>query len=518
MLENIHSGLKLSTPYFFQWKVDNPHGGQPYKLDFAFPKLKVGFECLPPWAAVSTTSGTIRAEDVMPGMKVLDRHGNPTTVINNFARSYDDEILSIKALGIRPIEVTPEHKLLISKPRQTRVKRHEPRISRTREYVTFSTPEFVQAKEISTGDFLLLPKLVRPTVSEIDLSHWNGKANNAKKVSKQKLDIPFARFCGFYVAEGSIGNSGSIEFSFHAEEKEYIEEIVSFAANRLNSTTSVRIKENSAKVVLCHTAMSRFLAAEFGCGATNKHIGEFVFSSSESFRMSFIEAMSDGDGCRRPNGTLRVITSSETLAMQTQLLAGSLGKFSPISKSRGVGLYSICGRTGVQNALYEVGIPCKNPKPIFKEDKDYFYVPVRAITRRRHTGMVYNFETEDHAYSLGNIVSKNCDGSVWHSNPQQVQHDRERDYQLAMRGWTIVRFDDKTIEDSPDAVQNVVVSYIKKSMHHRPKQASLSIQAVDCSYFTAYAGSLIDVYGESLPEELVSKVIPEDEEGQDELD
>lgn len=66
-----------------------------------------------------------------------------------------------------------------------------------------------------------------------------------------------------------------------------------------------------------------------------------------------------------------------------------------------------------------------------------------------------------------------ADGEVWHSSEEQENSDTERDYLLAQRGWTILRFDDKSIEDSPQQVQATIDSYIRKSMDvGSAKQAS----------------------------------------------
>jgi hypothetical protein len=74
-----------------------------------------------------------------------------------------------------------------------------------------------------------------------------------------------------------------------------------------------------------------------------------------------------------------------------------------------------------------------------------------------------------HSYCLSNIVSKNCDGSIWHESPEKQQSDKERDYLLAQRGWTILRFTDRVISESPQAVKQTIHSYIdqlKKNVKH----------------------------------------------------
>ena len=85
------------------------------------------------------------------------------------------------------------------------------------------------------------------------------------------------------------------------------------------------------------------------------------------------------------------------------------------------------------------------------------------------------------------------DGEVWHSSDEQTSDDSERDYLLAQRGWTVLRFDDKSIEDSPQQVQATIDSYIKKSMEAgSSKQASKNGQSGHATYFVGIDGRLKD--------------------------
>jgi len=107
-------------------------------------------------------------------------------------------------------------------------------------------------------------------------------------------------------------------------------------------------------------------------------------------------------------------------------------------------------------------------------------------------------------------VGLECDGSVWHDNPKQVQHDRQRDYELAMRGWTIIRFDDKTIEEQPTAVQNSVVTYLRKAAQSKGvKKASLNALDGEAHYHSVYANEVIDLYHDELPEQIAKTIFEE---------
>jgi very-short-patch-repair endonuclease len=65
-----------------------------------------------------------------------------------------------------------------------------------------------------------------------------------------------------------------------------------------------------------------------------------------------------------------------------------------------------------------------------------------------------------------------CDGEIWHGQPEQQLDDQERDNLLAQRGWSVLRFDDKAIEESPQAVKQTVSSYTQTLMKGPQKHAS----------------------------------------------
>lgn len=86
-----------------------------------------------------------------------------------------------------------------------------------------------------------------------------------------------------------------------------------------------------------------------------------------------------------------------------------------------------------------------------------------------------------------------ADGEVWHSSEEQTGDDTERDYLLAQRGWTILRFDDKSIEDSPQQVQATIDTYVRKAMESKTQKKAASVSGNGLSaanYFVGLGGRL----------------------------
>jgi hypothetical protein len=84
-----------------------------------------------------------------------------------------------------------------------------------------------------------------------------------------------------------------------------------------------------------------------------------------------------------------------------------------------------------------------------------------------------------------------ADGEMWHSSEEKKADDQERDYLLAQRGWTILRFNDKVIDEAPQAVQETINTYIEKLSHHRAKTGSSEIHL-----FITRKGDLVDLEGD----------------------
>lgn len=69
-----------------------------------------------------------------------------------------------------------------------------------------------------------------------------------------------------------------------------------------------------------------------------------------------------------------------------------------------------------------------------------------------------------------------CDGGIWHENPEAQAHDKQRDAELATAGWTVLRFSEKELKENLDAVKNTLEAIVQKlwqrAWEKQKKQAS----------------------------------------------
>jgi very-short-patch-repair endonuclease len=59
-------------------------------------------------------------------------------------------------------------------------------------------------------------------------------------------------------------------------------------------------------------------------------------------------------------------------------------------------------------------------------------------------------------------IGVEADGEIWHNNPDKIAKDKRRDSELASKGWIIVRFTDKELNDHPQDCINVLLQVIKR--------------------------------------------------------
>ena len=366
-------------------------------------------------------------------------------------------------------------------------------------------PSFVNAENLEVGDYLLIPKTRQSEQSQVlDLKKYNGKANNSHMLSSVKVNKDLGWLLGIYAAEGcSHPDRSAIEFSFNRNEIDLINKTSRLLKKlfNLDAVENTCQKNNVTKVRICSRALARFFLDSVGMHAHDKRLKGWIHSANDEFLFAFIRGYLDGDGCIVQNGLekgkWRLMSSSPYLINDLQSISLTLGLWASACKSRNPKTAFIQGRECKTRGLWELSImPFGNKRKNFKEDSNYYYVPIKSIKSEHYNGTVYNFETSgekdsDHTYVVGNIITHNCDGDYFHNRPEQVKNDKERDFLLAQRGWTILRFNDKTINEIPQKVKSTILSYIKKAL-----SGTKEAQKNPVIFFTVQNGELKDISGE----------------------
>ena len=496
---------QLNMPFklFGQYTIHQPGEQQPFVLDFAYPEIGIGIECLHPDTWVPTKEGVKRAKDITIDDNLIGKNGDPVNIKSKIYNYCSTNLYRINSYGMLPVDVTGNHPFLVSKP--TKQKIWDDTSKRNRQYYMPSNFEYVNANNLENGDYLVIPKdrYVNDTDSiktTLDLSEYKSQSHNGHDMPEQvKLDSEMGWLLGIYAAEGNSGNYNSknktVTFSLHINEIDIAEKIQNIIHNKFNLSSNIYIDKNHncMRVSISSTQLGKFFSDNFGYKAPDKSMPSWLFETSRECREEFLRAFSLGDGCNRNDHINRHISSSEKLIVDGQALAFSLGYFSAACKSREENTVSTFTRVSKEGELYNdsyntrglweftINYNCKNK--VYREDDKFFYVPITSVEEINYQGYVINFETEgnddsDHTYLVSNICSHNCDGAIWHERADLKQRDHERDQKLASSGWRILRFTEQAVYEHIDTVMDIIYKNIAESAKKRKKQSRFNDDSI----------------------------------------
>jgi very-short-patch-repair endonuclease len=59
-------------------------------------------------------------------------------------------------------------------------------------------------------------------------------------------------------------------------------------------------------------------------------------------------------------------------------------------------------------------------------------------------------------------IAVEADSKTFHSSPEKIVSDKQRDMALAAQGWTVLRFTEEEIQEQPQDVINVLTTVINR--------------------------------------------------------
>ena len=69
-----------------------------------------------------------------------------------------------------------------------------------------------------------------------------------------------------------------------------------------------------------------------------------------------------------------------------------------------------------------------------------------------------------------------ADGDFWHSDPESIQRDKERDYRLASMGWRIIRLREDALNNKADVVETIIRNNIQEIINYKRKKADTDLE------------------------------------------
>jgi intein/homing endonuclease len=385
--------------------------------------------CLPPNELLLGDNKTIL--EMRVGGHVVGKEGLQD-VTKTYERKYKGNLLEIKAEGMLPLRVTPNHPLLVVREKHFEVRDPEKQRYidslghwRNRYHVIqkFSEPVWKRADQLIEkhssieGDCLLLPR-IKGTIeaNSIPLTPYmkHPKYFSTKHLLESfPLNKETSWLLGLYVAEGSTNGVHQISCTLGEHEIPILEK-----AQRILSELGIQSwvrevrGENCIVLYFNSRPMLRMLNEICGRGANNKRIPDIILYNKNSELLSaFLEGYYEGDGYG--NGSYRIlVTVSKLLIQQLQLGYARLGYFLKVNLNRTGRSETIQGREVETHDKYRGSLLLSPMKEEYtRSHGEYFFVPIRSIQRVPYAGKVYNIGTNDHTYLVSNAIIHNCDAN-----------------------------------------------------------------------------------------------------------
>lgn len=334
-------------------------------------------------------------QDFQSGEFVFGKEGSEVMILEVKNRLINGSLIEIKANGILPVLVTPEHRLLVAK----KIWQGTPREERKFRYEIYG---FKSAESLSNNFALVFPKL-----------RENKEWKEPFKCSDELME-----FLGLFLAEGwvntnprfskgkKVGQKGIISLTFGKHERELIDRTKNLIRELFGKYLNEKELRTTVQLQFYSVKLANWLS-KFGQGANRKKLPEFIMGLNKKEKIhNFLLGFMKGDGFVNER-YVQLTTSSLGLALQLQKLLSRIDVFGRLYMTRRKGTSTIEGREvyiqdlfniRVSGADYDFFLKRKKKKEIKKiyygEDKDNFYLSVRGTERKGYKGRVYNFETQ----------------------------------------------------------------------------------------------------------------------------
>jgi intein/homing endonuclease len=356
----------------------------PSIMEYGKPASVGWFNCVPADAIISGKEMK-RANEIVVGDLVYGHDGRLHKVLNTMSRN-EDKITKIKVVGLPPIRLTDNHKVLV----------HERIGSRLPEHPTYNVdPVWKRVNELQIGDYVLVPKLSSCSENEL---------NKERSTVRNKANLNFssetAWLFGIFVADGHAikGHKVSICLS----DINHVKRAIAAFAD-LGLTAILDQHDKFTNVVVYSASLADTFFNWFKSGSHNKQIPDFLFNKDWDHQ-SILDGLCDGDGCQIRN-EFRYSTVSQKLMLQVFHLAVKCGYRPTVyEQKRGLGSYANAKKMYVVRWV-------KSAAKVWQTrwHNNNYCLPVTSIEIENYQGNVYDFEIEDsHSFICDGVSVHNC--------------------------------------------------------------------------------------------------------------
>jgi len=416
--------------------------------------------CLVPDSLIHTNTHIKRIKDINKNDFVITHKGRYKKVKSVYKRNFSGEIIQIIPACLKNgTYFTPEHPIYsiktykscknmphtICKPFCSYLKRGC-RIKAFKDYKS----EWNQVQNLEKGDIILYPRYKKVKdkdfilLSDIISSNFkeksyvksrNSKTSIKNRLIKDKIKISkdFCRLVGYYLAEGYCTRD-YIAFTFSEKETSYVEEVRNLLRDVFGKFINIQIKKEKSSgvsVIVNSMILKDFFKVFYSdkpYRSSNKSLPDWFIDLPVDKLKELILGWWRGD---------TGYTSSVNLINQFKLIFLKLGVIPSIGcttaesinkrrrdKPNIIGQRKISAKNNIFH-LHDLSFfgNCYGMRklPEFMRfraklsrrrgwiDKDYVYLPIIKINKKKYDGLVYNLEVgEDNSYLSENLAVHNC--------------------------------------------------------------------------------------------------------------
>ncbi len=394
---------------------------QPNNKKSIFPQVDYakcvfcGF-CIDPKTPVMVNPGVRTIQEISVGDKVLTHTGEYKPVTKVWDFNYSGPLYRIHVYGKpEPLICTGDHPILAVSRIKSNSK--DGRLLKAEGPIDFYKPE-----QLKVGDYMLSP-IVR---KEVDIEIYSEvvtlyRGGNVKKTLELQATPELFRLIGYYLSEGFCDGERTVRFAFHRKETNLVTDCSALLHEFFKKSVTLKKNGPNGTLVILHSAIAEQFFSQFGKGALNKKLPDWVFFAPAKKQIQLITGLWLGDGCRiyqpRQN-ILNITTISQTLAFQTQQVLARLGVIATLERQI-VANKQISYRVNIfgqwaqkLSELMQMDFAYERSKrtSMFLMNEKFVYMPIRKI----EVESVANYRVmdvtvqDDHTFAPLGLATHNC--------------------------------------------------------------------------------------------------------------
>ena len=356
--------------------------------------------CMPPEELVLVNSGVKCISEIREGEKVFTHLGRYREVAKIFCRDYSGDMITITPYYSPSFSLTPNHPVRAIKgvdcPYKGEGNTCHPGCQFESHWkVKCGCPhksysgQWVPTGGLRSGDYLVFPR--EYPVKDLDYLLWKNTSKGKQLPERIPVNKDVLRLFGFYSSEGySNPNSkkSGVAFCFNANEISYMDEVRSSLKSYFDVDTRLDMEGNRGTVWAYSKNLVSFLSSNFGYGARNKRIPEWVMGLPKEKVMYFVSSLWDGDGSRMKRGSTihcQYGTTSRDLAHQVWVVLLRCGIMAGLRYQKSRDAYHI---TYTEGSIHHGWV-----------DEENVYLLIRRVDTKQYNGKVHNLEVDgDNSY------------------------------------------------------------------------------------------------------------------------